>query len=463
MKSSSFTPGQRRVLLIMIVAVVVVFAALSGFIITSLQRQGPTPEATALPPMSILPTIPPATLSPSPVPTIEPAEGIQSHVQAARLLDQIGRQVETVRGLAPRAEVPLNFLSEREMAALLQRLYRESDPEAQLLPYVALGLLPDASISIQVERTVGAYVFGEEQLYVVTDPSDIGADDRVLLLARIYGRALQDQYFDLEAAQARARTSDARLAVMALVEGDGMVLAALFRYQDLVMADWSHLEELIVQSDLPSYGEELDGTETWMRLQRFPYQEGRVFVAELFATGGWETINRAYANLPRSTEQVLHPERYLAEEPDVPVDVFVPDLSAALGEGWTPGVRDTLGEFIAGLYLEQTLTEQMAWQAADGWDGDTFVTWEHEDGDRLRVWRTIWDNTAEAAEFEQALATLIPQRYLPTWPIEPSGGLPGRWWKTDSGVVCVYRVARYVTFVSGPDLDTLTDVVEVLP
>ncbi|MFN2271878.1 MAG: hypothetical protein ACK2US_13645 [Anaerolineae bacterium] len=463
MKSSSFTPGQRGVLLMMIVAVIAVFAALSGFIITSLQRQSPTPGVTVLPPTSVLPTVPPATLLPTSVPTMEPAEGIQSHVQAARLLDQIGRQVETVRGLAPRAEVPLNFLSEREMKSFLQRLYRENDPEAQLQPYVALGLLPDVSISVQVERTVGAYVLDEEQLYVVTDPSDIDADDRVLLLARAYGRALQDQYFDLEAARARARTSDARLAVAALEEGDGVVLAALYRYKDLSTADWVSLEELITGSDLPGYGEELDGIEEWTRLQHFPYREGRVFVAELFAAGGWEAVNDAYAGLPRSTEQVLHPERYLADEPDLPDDVFVPDLGATLGKGWTPGVRDTLGEFIIGLYLEQTLTAQMAWQAADGWDGDTFITWEHEDGDRLLVWRTVWDSTAEATEFEQALATLIPQRYLPTRPIEPPGGLPGRWWETDSGVVCVYRVARYVTFVSAPDLDTLADVVEALP
>jgi hypothetical protein len=451
----------------MVVAVIAVFAALSGFIVTSLQRQSPAPGATSLPPTSVLPTIaytvPPATSLPSPIPPTELADGIQSRVQAARLLDQIGRQVETVRGLAPRAEVPLNFLSEREMTSFLQRLYRESDPEARLQSYVALGLLPDASVSIQVNQTVGAYVTGEEQLYVVTDPSSVDADARVLLLARAYERALQDQYFDLEAVSARARTSDVQLAVAALTEGDGMVLTALYLSQDLKLADWSYLEGLAMQSDLPDYGEELDGVEAWMRLQRFPYQEGRTFVAELFMAGGWEAVNRAYADLPRSTEQVLHPERYLAEEPDAPSDVFVPDLSTALGDEWMPSVRDTLGEFITGLYLEQTLTAQMAWRAADGWDGDTFVTWEHEDGASLRVWRTIWDSSAEAVEFEQALATLVSQRYLPTRPIEPPGGLSGRWWEADSEVVCVYRVARYVTFVSGPDLDALTDVVEALP
>jgi hypothetical protein len=281
-------------------------------------------------------------------------------------------------------------------------------------------------------------------------------------LAHAYGRALQDQHFDLEAAEARARTTDAKLAVAALVEGDGMLLAALYRYEDLMTADWAHLEALVL-AELPGYGEELDGSAAWARLQRFPYQEGRTFAATLFETGGWDGVNHAYADLPRSTEQVLHPERYLAEEPDTPRDVFVPDLSGILGEGWTLRVHDTLGEFVAGVYLEQTLTEQMAWRAADGWDGDTFVTWEHEDGGRVRVWRTIWDSTAEGSEFERALVTLVPQRYLPTRPLEPPGGLPGHWWETDSGVVCVYRVARYVVFVDGPDIDTLAEVVEALP
>lgn len=464
---SSFTPGQRRVLMVMIILVVAVFAALAGFIITSLQNQPGPPPVTDVPSILDVPTVAPATVTPSPAPTPIPtteqlADGIASRVQAARLLDQIERQVETVRGLSPRAEVPLNFLDEDELSALLRQLYRQRDPEALLLPYITLGLLPDEAISIQVGQTAGAYILEEEQLYVVTNPSGINADDRVLVLARVYDRALQDQHFDLEAAEARARSTDAKLAVVALEGGDEMLLMALYRYGDLVTADWAHLEALVL-AESPSYGEELDSSRAWARLQRFPYREGRYFAVALFEMEGWDTVNRAYADLPRSTEQVLHPERYLAEGPDIPSDVFVPDLSGVLGTGWTLGVRDTLGEFVTGVYLEQALTEQMAWQAADGWDGDTFVTWEHEDGEGVRVWRTIWDSTAEAAEFEHALLTLVPQRYLPTRPMESPRGLPGSWWETDSGVVCVYRVARYVVFADGPDADTLAAVVEALP
>jgi hypothetical protein len=449
----------------MIILVIAVFAALAGFIITSLQDQQSPPPATGVPSFLGVPTVAPATVmpSPTPFPTTEQLAGdIASRVQAARLLDQIERQVETVRGLSPRAEVPLNFLDEQEMSALLRRLYMQRDPEALLLPYIALGLLPDQAISLQVDQTAGAYILEEEQLYVVANPSEISAEDRVLVLARAYDRALQDQHFDLQAAEARARTTDARLAVAALEGGDEMLLMALYRYGDLMAADWAHLEALVL-AELPSYGEALDGSRAWARLQRFPYREGRQFAAALFGTEGWDAVNRAYVDLPRSTEQVLHPERYLAEEPDIPADVFVPDLSGVLGAGWTLDVRDTLGEFVAGVYLEQTLTEQMAWQAADGWDGDTFVTWEQDEGGRVRIWRSIWDSTAEAAEFERALVTLVPQRYLPTRPLEPPRGLPGSWWETESGVVCVYRVARHVVFAGGPDADTLADVVEALP
>ena len=76
-----------------------------------------------------------------------------SQVQAARLFDQIAHQVETLRGLAPRAEVPLSFLNGGEMTTLLRRFYSGRDLELSLLPYTVLGLLPDASIRVRPPQT----------------------------------------------------------------------------------------------------------------------------------------------------------------------------------------------------------------------------------------------------------------------------------------------------------------------
>jgi hypothetical protein len=458
-----FTRRQRLTVLLLVVLVVVVLAMMVGFIVTSIQSwKRATPAALQSFP-SLLPT-PVSSPSPSPTSLPTPEEGIWSQVQAARLFDQIAHQVETLRGLSPRAEVPLSFLDEREMATLLRQRYAERSLEAQILPYVALGLLPDASISIDPHQAAGVYVPDQEQLYVAIGRREIGADDQALL-GHAYAHALQDQHFDLGAMDARATSTDATLAVQALVEGDATLLTALYRYEDLTVADWRHLEGLILEAEQPGHGEELDRSEGWARLQRFPYREGRRFAEALFQAGGWEAINRAYADPPRSTEQVLHPERYLGElgERDEPTRVVVPELGAVLGEDWRMLLQGTLGEFVVGLYLDLLLPEEVSWEAADGWDGDTFTVWAREDGSRVLVWRTIWDSTAEAVEFEHALFALIPQRYLPAWPVDPPRGLTGRWWQTDAGAVCVSRVARYVIIARAPDVNALANVMGVLP
>jgi hypothetical protein len=159
---------------------------------------------------------------------------------------------------------------------------------------------------------------------------------------------------------------------------------------------------------------------------------------------------------------VLHPERYLGSR-EAPSEIVVPDLADDLGAGWETLHRDTLGEFVIALYLAQQLRQETAWQAADGWDGDNIVAWEHEGGDQVLVWRTLWASTAEAAEFERAMTAMVPHRYLPAWPLEPPLGSVGGWWETDTEAVYICRVARYVTFARAPDVNLLADVVEVLP
>lgn len=455
---NTFTPTQRRVVLLLVIAAVVVLALLAGFIVTALQSLESVPPA---PPPTLTP-LPPTPLPPtsSSAPTVTPMTGIQFQVQAARLFDQVACQVESLRGLASRAVVPLSFLDEHEMAALVRSLYVESDPQARLLSYTALGILPSAEISVCTGRVTSLYVPEQGQLYISSVQQD-SPDDQALL-AHAYAHALQDQHFDLGAVAARARTSDAALAVEALSEGDATLLATLYRYQDTAAADWEHLAELFVEAEQPGCAEALDASAAWARLQYFPYREGRRFVEALYRAGGWEALNRAYADLPRSTEQVLHPERYLGEwdEPEV---VLIPDLAAALGSGWALRLRDTLGEFATGLYLAGTLPEATAWSAADGWEGDTLVVWQQQDESRVRVWRTLWESTAEAAEFERALVALVPQRYLPAWPKEPPSVLAGRWWETSAGAMVVLRVGRTVVLAQAPDTETLAEVMGVLP
>jgi len=456
--ASGFTRRQRRTVAALVGATIVVLGMLVGFAVTAIHNieelpPPPTPTFASLPPT------PSPTFTPGPAIDIE--EGVLSQVQAARLFYQIAHQVEVLRELTPRAQLPLSFLDPREMAVQVQQVHVDRDPEAQLFPYMALGLLPEVAVRVRAPQVAGFYVPELDQLYIATEREGSSLDDQALL-AHAYAYALQDQNFDLESLDARATTTDARLAVQALVEGDATLLTARYRYDDPALADWDALAALVSSGAQTRYGSAIDEAESWERIQRFPYWEGPMFADTLYRAGGWAAINAAYTDPPRSTEHILHPERYL-EKGDVPALVVVPSLAPVLGNGWALVLEDTLGELVAGLYLASAIPEHAAWQAVDGWDGDTFVVWEYEDGSRILVWRTLWDNTAEAGEYEQALVSLITQRFYPVEPIAPRRGLGGRWWQAASGGLHLRRVGRYVTFIQAPDANSLTNILESLP
>lgn len=463
--ASDFTDRQRRIVLLLVFVVAGVLALIAGFIVTSLENFDcaaavvtASPANTSGAPAADTPL---ATATPTRAATSVPQEGIWTQVRAARLFEQIAHQVAMDRDLSPRAEVPLSFLNEVKMASMLRQRYAERDFESELLPYAALDLVPRSSISIEVRVPAAIYVSEQEQLYVATDQPESDGDAQTLL-AHAYVHALQDQHFGLEAIGDRARTVDEELAAQALIAGDATLTTALYRYRDLSSADWTWLTDLIVEAEHPRYSDELASIEAWRRLERFANQEGRLFVHELLEAGGWDAVNQAYVDPPRSTEQILHPDRYF-EPRDEPTEVVVPDIGGVLGQGWRKVLEDTLGELVVGLYLNEDLPEETIWQAAEGWDGDTFAVWEREDGRRVVVWRTAWDSSGDAAEFENSLVRLIAQRHFPVRPFSPPRGLTGHWWGTPTGIFHVVRTARHVGFLQAPDEDTAVNVASVLP
>jgi hypothetical protein len=149
-----------------------------------------------------------------------------------------------------------------------------------------------------------------------------------------------------------------------------------------------------------------------------PYLAGLSFVRHLEREGGWAAIREAWRQPPRSTEQVLHPEKYAGREEPKLVE---------LGPGAVPPGGRLLAEGVLGEVLVRTLLDGDE-AAAAGWGGDRYAVWDV--GARtLLVWRSLWDSEPDRREFGRALvgrfgrtrarsATLVPA----TWSGFEGGG-----------------------------------------
>jgi hypothetical protein len=135
----------------------------------------------------------------------------------------------------------------------------------------------------------------------------------------------------------------------------------------------------------------------------FPYLSGAEFARHVKRSRPGEAL---YATLAASTEQILHPDRYLDSVPDLPTRIALGDpVSGSLVH------EDNLGEFETRILMYEHLRDlALATQAAAGWDGDRYQVVNTAAGPAL-AWVTVWDTTVEAAEFRDAMERAIERRY----------------------------------------------------
>ena len=151
----------------------------------------------------------------------------------------------------------------------------------------------------------------------------------------------------------------------------------------------------------------------------FPYIAGPAFIVELLGeeavreaaqrgTGYGAHVSPLFQNPPTSTAQVLHPEKY--RRAFEPVEITLPDLAAALGNGWEALDQDVLGEIDHRILIAQYLDRDTAEQAADGWAGDRFASLGRGDQTAVAV-STRWDTLADVQEWLAAYSEALQARY----------------------------------------------------
>jgi hypothetical protein len=146
----------------------------------------------------------------------------------------------------------------------------------------------------------------------------------------------------------------------------------------------------------------------FVRTGDFAWRRGAVFSLTQYTLG---KLDQAYARPPASTEQVLHPEKYLAEEKPVAIDL-APAEEFLAGKGYKALYRTVLGELGVAMVLETHFPREDLASVSEGWGGDAFAVFEKEGAPPLVLWLTEWDSEEDAIEFQAQVFRLM-KRVLP--------------------------------------------------
>lgn len=344
----------------------------------------------------------------------EPALAEPTATALLARVDELAREVTALRGLPQRRPIAREAVTPAELARRIDELL-EQDP-AQLARDQRLlthwGLWPaNTPYRELVARTLTAQVAGyydhrRQQLTLTLDDQLQG--DPLLaeaVLIHELQHALQDQSFSLAALSNTAPgEDDASAAREALIEGDG--IAVMIAHAAHQLGDATLGLDAAGARDLASelFGDPGDLAEVPLVLRErllFPYAAGLVFVTRLHEQGGWRAVNAAFRKPPASTEQILHPELYLAGEE--PRAMPVPTPPAAL-PGAQVAEHAVWGEFGLSMFLRQHgVAAEVAALAAAGWGGDRSTLLVTPNGHEVGVAQLAWDTEADAHEAFHAL------------------------------------------------------------
>ncbi len=414
---------------------------------------------------------PVAAEEPPPAPPAPPVEAPKpAFAETPEALEamtaEVMKDVERVRGLAFKAPVKRVWKSRDEARAeMLSEIEKTSTPEelkAQSRAFAFFGFLKEGQMLQDVFADfigagAGGYYIPDQKTFSLIRGFDAEGSRPIVFHELVH--ALEDQYFDFDPRTKvleKERRDDENMALHALVEGSARTFENRYvaespeRAKAYMKAQLREsMKQMKVMFKLPAVLVIIMGM--------FPYENGSEFLAAVLpalqeGTEGGEGAALAglFADPPLSTEQILHPEKYLGDR-DLPQRVVLGDLATALGEGWTELLQGTQGELLTALALNAWLhppgllpqvgvavrpptpdrpnAQVIEFKgdtavAAAGWDGDRFAVMGTADAACLG-WVSTWDSPEDAAEFAALYVRALEKKYkgaARTDAPAPSGG-----------------------------------------
>ena len=326
-------------------------------------------------------------------------------------------------------------------------------------PLYLVGLIPvdcdyrQTYLDLLGERDAAVYDWTFRRLNVLKDEevAELLPLARNLIIMHEVAGALDHQYVF----RGRTRDSldvvagpqhDARLAIMAVIEGSGRLLAKrhqaelkrtrkISRSATLQCAEYEEARGKRFM-ELPLYFQASPGTHICGMHFLMRGKPASALVDD--SETGQEALLALRDRLPKTTEQILHPEKFFdkeAADPPILVDAYSVERNLDMSGGWLVAVplKDTFGELLCSLLakpkdakvnpIDLLSPSYYINKAGSGWGGDKFflltkgVVRSPKAGspgppstDNIKgVWVTVWDTPKDRKEFVAAYSKNMPQ------------------------------------------------------
>lgn len=364
--------------------------------------EGREPAAPA--PPRPAPSAPVAAESGSSAPKAPPARDARQAVVDAAL-----ERVAAARELPPVGPVKSEVIGRTE---LLERMKRELklDLEPPLIQgttelLFALGAAgPELDyvgslLSLLGTQLAGFYDPRDKEMVLL---DDLGTDIEQATLWHELVHAVQDQHYDLKRLMKwEPGRGDTLAAVQSLAEGDAMSgmlevslkaagKTALDLPEGMLSGSMAMLEAMPEIAAVPRL---------LKRSIIAPYADGLAFVHALRRSGGWAAVDAAWRAPPSTTEQIIHPDKFLVHElPDTLPPVAPPPAGPS-----DAVYRDVLGEQALRLAFEEWVPNATAAEAASGWGSDAIAVFASGE-QRAVALHVRFDDEAHAKRGYEAIA-----------------------------------------------------------
>jgi hypothetical protein len=322
-------------------------------------------------------------------------------------------KIEQALGVKFKTPPKLEIRSRDEVRQFLVAKLEDPEQQKELANqeaiYKMLGLIKDTMhladfyVKVLTEQIMGFYDPKTKVLYVVN-----GAPEDYVGITIMHEliHALQDQYANLDSLEHIQGDDDRQLAAQAVVEGQATYDQAYImaggggNIAAQLPGGWESIRQMIreAQTTQPVFA---SAPMVIQETLLFPYINGSDFIRRFNAR---EKGKLPFADLPVSTEQLMHDSSYFVAPRDVPSDVTLPKIPGTVEE-------NDFGEFGTRLLVyAHTKDQDASIRAASGWDGDRYALVKLPAGNAL-VWATVWDRPGDASEFVSAMDQVMRERF----------------------------------------------------